>query len=60
MKSRSREIGCYEDCIAQKFDKHLGSLAADVPIKFQSDWKSLNQNLEALKLRGLEVMRPSV
>ena len=26
MKSRSSEIGCCDDCIALKFDKHLGSI----------------------------------
>ena len=25
VKSRSHEIGCYNDCIALKFDRHLGS-----------------------------------
>ena len=33
-KSRSREFGCYNDCIALKFDKHLDSAAAEVPVKF--------------------------
>ena len=35
------EIGS-NDPIAPKFDRHLGSTAADVPVKFQSDWKNLN------------------
>ena len=47
MKTRSHEIGCYNDCIRLKFDRHLGSTAAEVPVKFQSDWKSLNLNLMA-------------
>ena len=34
MKSRSRNIGCYSDRIALKFDRHLGSAAAGVPVKF--------------------------
>ena len=34
-----------DDNVALKFDRHLGSTAADVPVKFQSDCKSLNTNL---------------
>ena len=45
MKPRSREIECYNDRFALKFDRHLGSVAAEVPVKFQSNWKSLNPNL---------------
>ena len=30
-----------------KLDRHLGSAAAEMPVKFQSDWKSLNMNLTA-------------
>ena len=41
-KSRSREIGCHD-------------AAADVSIKFQSDWKCLNPNLAALRLH--EILR---
>ena len=37
VKSRSREIGCYNDCIALKFDKLFDSVAAEVLIKFQSE-----------------------
>ena len=36
MKPRSRAIGCYHDRIALKLDRHLGSAAADVPVKFQA------------------------
>ena len=39
MKSRSREIGYYNDHIAPKFDKHLSGAAAEVPVKFWSDWE---------------------
>ena len=47
-KSRSHEIGCYNNCIATKFDRHLGSA-----------WKSLNMNLVASRLRDLVVkVRP--
>ena len=37
------------------FDRHLGSSAAEVPAKFQSDWKSLNPNLAASRLH--EILR---
>ena len=37
VKSRSREIRCYNERSALKFDRHLGSAAADVPVKFQND-----------------------
>ena len=47
VKSRSREIGCCNNPVALKFDRHLGSDAAESPVKFQSDWKSLNPNLAA-------------
>ena len=33
-KTWSREIGCYNHRMAQKFDKHLGNGAAEVPVKF--------------------------
>ena len=55
LKSRSREIGCYSDCISLKFGSHLGSGAAEMPVKFQCDWKSLNPNLTASRLR--EILR---
>ena len=38
-KSRSGEIGCCNNRIALKFDRHLGSTVVDVPFKFQSAWK---------------------
>ena len=51
VKSQSREIGCYNnDRIALTFDRHIGSIAAEVPVKCQSDWKSLNINREASRL----------
>ena len=55
VKSRSREIDCYHDRIVLKFDRHLGSAAADMPVKFQSDWNSLNPNLAASRLH--EILR---
>ena len=54
-KSRKSEIKCYNYRIALKFDRHLGSAAAEVPVKFQSDWKNLNPNLAASRLR--EILR---
>ena len=50
-KTRSREIGCYNDPIALKFDRHLGSGA----VKFHSDWKRLDPDLAASRLR--EILR---
>ena len=55
VKSRSREIGFYNDRNVMQFDRQLGSAAAEVPVKFQSDWKSLNPNLAASRLR--EILR---
>ena len=37
VKTRVREIGYYNDSNALKFDRQLGSAAAKVPVKFQSD-----------------------
>ena len=37
VKSRSHEIGCYDGRIALKFDRHLDSALAEVPVKFQSE-----------------------
>ena len=60
-KSRSREIVCYADRIALKFDWHLGSATAEVPVKFKSVWESLNPNLAASRLQEFmqAVRRPS-
>ena len=55
VKSRSREIGCYNDRIALKFDMHLGSAATEVPVKYKIYWKSLNPNLVASRL--YEILR---
>ena len=55
VKSRSHKIGCYDDCIALKYDRCLGSAAAEMPVKFESDWKSLNPNLVASRLH--EILR---
>ena len=40
VKSRSRDIGCYGGRIALRSDRHLSSGDTEVPVKFQSDWKS--------------------
>ena len=34
MKSRSSKIGCYNERIALKFDRHIWSAAGEVPVKF--------------------------
>ena len=49
----SREIGCHDDLITVKFDRYLGSAAAEMPIIFQSDLKNLNLNLAALRLHKI-------
>ena len=51
--SLSHEIGCYNDCMALKFDRHLSSAATEVPIEFQSDLKSLNSNPAVSRLREI-------
>ena len=56
VKSRSREIDCYDDHIVLKFDRHIGSAAADMPVKFQSDWNSLNPNLAPSRLHEIRWM----
>ena len=53
VKFRSHEIGYHDECIALIFDRHLGSAA--VPVKYQNDWKSLNQNLTGSTL--YEILR---
>ena len=52
-KPRSHEIESNDGRIAPKFDKHLGSVASKMPVKFQSDSKSLNPNLEASSLHDI-------
>ena len=58
MKSRSREITCYNDLIVVILDGHLGSAVDKMSAKFMSDWKSFNPNLEALRLH--EILREYV
>ena len=45
VRSRRREISNSKDRIALKFDKRLGSNAAETLVKFQSDQTILNTNL---------------
>ena len=59
VKSWSLLIGCYNDRIALKFEKHFRSAAADVSLKFQSDWIGLNPNLAASRLHD-EILRRDV
>ena len=58
VKSRSHEIGTLNCRIALKFDRHIGSTAAEVPVKFQSDRIILNTNLAASRLN--EILRKDV
>ena len=60
VKSRSCEIGCYNDRIALKLDRHLGGITAEVPVKCQSDWRNLHPNIAASILNEiLGVSHPS-
>ena len=44
----------FRNCpIALKFDRHLGSRAAEVPVKFQSDAIIWTTNLVALRLHEI-------
>ena len=60
---RSREYQSQEICtlnrfIALKFDRHIGSNATEVPVKFQSDLTILNTNVAASRLE--EILRKDV
>ena len=46
LKSRSHEIDIYTLIFALKFDGHIGSSAADMPVKFQSDIIIITPNRE--------------
>ena len=50
VKSQSHETGTLNCHMASKFDRHMGSNAAEVPVKFQSDRTILNTNLVASRL----------
>ena len=53
VKTRSREVGCYNDRVALKSDRHLGVNAIEMPVKFLSDRNSLNPNLAASRLHEI-------
>ena len=57
LTARSREVSKPRDWMLQWSYRseiwHLGSAAAVVPVKFQSDWKSLSMNLVASRLDGI-------
>ena len=48
-------FGYCHDFIALKFGRHLGNAAAEVPVKFHSDLKSLRRNIAASRLQ--EILR---
>ena len=58
VRSRSHEIGTLNCRIALTFDRHTGSTAAEVPVKFQSERTILNTNLAASRL--YEILRKDV
>ena len=51
--SWSREIGSLNYRIAVKFDRHIGSSAAEELVKFQSDHTILNTNFAASRLHEI-------
>ena len=53
VKCWRHEIVCYSVRIALKFDMHLDSAAAEMPVKFQSDLKSPNMNVAASRLHEI-------
>ena len=55
VKSRSREIRCYDIQISLQFDRQLDRTAAEVPVKIQSGWENINMNLAASRLH--EILR---
>ena len=56
--SRSREIRVYTFTIAVKFERHLASGVAEVPVEFQSDTIIITPNLAASRLH--EIWRQDV
>ena len=58
VKFRSLDIGCHNYRIVLKFDRHLGTDAADVPAKFQSDCNNVNSNPATSRLH--EILRKEV
>ena len=57
MKIWSREIGCYNDHITAKWDRHLGSAAAELPVKFRLE-RSKRKSRGFETSRDLAVRRP--
>ena len=55
VKSRGRDIRVWTIPIPLKFDRHIGSSAAEMPIKFQSDTNIITFNLAASILH--EILR---
>ena len=58
LTDKSRGIGRYDNRIALKFGKHLGTVAAEMPVKFQNDWKSMSPYLMASETSRDLVVRP--
>ena len=56
-KISCREIVCYNDRIALKVDRHFGTTASEVAVKFRSDLKVLNRYIAASRLH--EILRDS-
>ena len=52
-KSRSREILVQTFTIALKFDRHIGSKAAEMPVEFQSDTIIITSNLATSRLHEI-------
>ena len=60
VKSRSHKIPSFTFPITLKFDRHLGSAAANIPVKCQSDTIIINFNLPASRLhRDLKLKLPN-
>ena len=53
VKSRRREIRVKTFRIARKFDRHLGSNAAEMPVKSQSNTIIITSNLAASRLHEI-------
>ena len=51
--SRSRKIRIYTFSVALQFDRHLGSSAAEMPVKLQSDTVIIAINLAAPRLNEI-------
>ena len=56
--SQSQEVRCYNASITLKFDRHLGSSTGEMPVKLQSNRKSLTLYLTASRVH--EILRQDV